>query len=148
MISEIEQETLDIDWFFVSGNKIGFVASGAGKLPETVANLDEKLALLSNFFRNLPETSGVEINEMLESIKGTNLSDAYLDSFIYFAKRGLYAFDKTFLNDFLDTDYHLVAKPNKPIFFNILPKNIAELIRGAIYVEDIEGVTIDVKKIK
>jgi len=38
MISLIEQQTLDIEWFFTADNVIGFVASGGGLLPKPVAN--------------------------------------------------------------------------------------------------------------
>jgi len=35
--NEIDQQTLDIDWFFTDGCYISFMASGGGKLPESVA---------------------------------------------------------------------------------------------------------------
>lgn len=41
MYTETEQQTLDIDCFFTDGKHIGFVTSGAGKLPETVAGSAE-----------------------------------------------------------------------------------------------------------
>lgn len=133
MLTEIEQQTLDIDWFFMSQNKIGFVASGAGKLPNTVACLDEKLGYISTFFRNLPEITTVIINSDLEIIKKGIITDAYLSDFIYMAKRGLFAFDKTYLNNFSNTEYHLVAKPLEPLKIKQLPVEIINMISSTIY---------------
>jgi len=148
MITEIEQETSDINWFFLSGNKIGFVASGAGKLPGSVSNLDEKLALLWSYFKDLPETSELLINPELESIKNTIITNDYLEDFIFMAKRGLYTFDKTTANNFRDTNYHLVAKPANPLLADTLPVEIFTLISNILYNGDIEGTNmIDVKTI-
>ncbi|KGO88132.1 hypothetical protein Q765_03535 [Flavobacterium rivuli WB 3.3-2 = DSM 21788] len=148
MISEIKQETSDINWFFVSGNKIGFVASGAGKLPGSVAYLDEKLGLLWSYFKNIPETSEVLLNLELESIKTTVITNDYLEDFIFMAKRGLYTFDKTTANNFRDTNYHLVAKPANPLLADTLPVEIFTLISNTLYKVDIEGANgIDVKTI-
>jgi hypothetical protein len=138
MITEIEQETLDINWFFVSGNKIGFVASGAGRLPDSVANLDQKLELLWTYFKDLPETSEVIINPELGAIKSTVVMDDYLKDFTNMAKRGLYTFDKTIANNFLDTNYHLVAKPVRPLLLDVLPEKILNLISKMLYEGDIE----------
>ena len=148
MITEIEQETSDINWFFVSGNKIGFVASGAGKLPGSVAYLDEKMELLWSYFRDLPETSELLISPELESIKNIVITNAYLSDFTYMAKRGLYTFDKTTANNFRDTNYHLVAKPTNPLLADTLPVEIFTLISNTLYKVDIEGANgIDVKTI-
>jgi len=137
MITEIQQETSDIDWFFTSLNKIGFVMSGGGKLPDSVANLDDKLELISAFFRGLPESSGVIINSNLEAIKNTIITDNYLHDFIYMAKRGLFAFDKTVLNNFNETNYHLVAMPIKPLLTSTIPEDIFELIYNTVYTESL-----------
>jgi len=148
MISEIEQETSDINWFFTSGNKIGFVASAAGKLPGSVAYLDEKLELLWSYFKDLPETSEVLINPELEAVKNTVITNDYIEDFNYMAKRGLYTFDKTIVNNFFDTNYHLVAKPTKPLSLDTLPEEIFTLISNILYNGDIEGTNmIDVKTI-
>jgi hypothetical protein len=128
MISEIEQQTLDIDWFFTDGDQIGFVASGGGKLPESISLLDENNQSLVSFFRNLPEICDFNLNTELNSILNSNVSEEYLNDFIYIAKRGIYAFDKTILNDFSETNYHLVAKPTKSISIMNLPDEIKSKI--------------------
>ena len=147
MVTEIEQETSDINWFFVSGNKIGFVASGAGKLPDSIAKLEEKLEMLWSYFKELPENSEVLINPELEAIKDTAITNEYLSDFTYMAKRGLYTFDKTIVNNFRDTNYHLVAKPTKPLSLDMLPEEICSLINNTLS-KDIEVANmIDVKTI-
>jgi hypothetical protein len=138
MITEIEQETSDINWFFVSGNKIGLVASGAGKLPDSVANLDQKLELLWTYFKDLPETSEVIINPKLGVIKSTVVTNDYLNDFTNMAKRGLYTFDKAIVNHFGDTSYHSVAKPVRPLLLDALPEKIFNLINKTLYEGDIE----------
>jgi hypothetical protein len=58
MITAIEQEISDIDWFFTNGEEIGFVASGGGKLPDSVSNKSfEEIVLLATYFRDLPQKS-------------------------------------------------------------------------------------------
>lgn len=148
MITEIDQETSDINWFFLSAGKIGFVASGSGRLPASVANLDEKLEVLWSYFKDLPETSEVAINTELMAIKNTVVTNNYLEDFIYMAKRGLYTFDKTVVNNFFDTNYHLVAKPTKPLSLDMLPQEIFNLINSTLCKEDVEVTNvIDVKTI-
>lgn len=100
MLTDIQQQALDIDWFFIADDKIGFVASAGGKLPESVAILDEKIGIVSSYFRNLPEKTTVIINNELEKIKNTSINENYLGDFVYMAKRGLYTFDKSLLNNF------------------------------------------------
>jgi hypothetical protein len=63
MISEIDQETSDIDWFFTDGEMIGFVASGGGRLPNSISRKSiEEIELLADYFRRLPQTGEIDIN--------------------------------------------------------------------------------------
>ena len=133
MFTDIQQQTLDIDWFFIADDKIGFVASAAGKLPQSVTILDEKIGIISSYFRNLPERTTVIINDKLEEIKNTSINENYLGDFVYMAKRGLYAFDKSLLNNFSDLTYHLVAKPQQPLSLKELPNEIFDLIKKTTY---------------
>ena len=139
MISESEQFTLDIDWFFASRNKIGFVASAGGRLPRSIARSEENIQLLSDYFRSLPEISNVQVNPLLEEILShRKIDDSYLADFVYMAEKGLYAFDKTFLNNFQDDMYHLVAKPLISLAFNSLPIDIIDILRETMNDSDIE----------
>lgn len=148
MLTEIRQQTLDIDWFFVSDNAIGCVASGGGKLPESVAFLNDEIWTITSYFRNLPEKTSIIINEELEKIKGAALTDNYLSDFVYMAKRGLFAFDKSNLNNFLDSKYHLVTRPVEPIELEKLSVEIQELINKTNYKGNIRQVDfVDVEDI-
>ena len=146
MITEIEQQTSDIDWFFVAEETIAFVASGGGRLPESVAKSNEQNELLSTFFRSLPETSEVIINPDLSKIVTKSIDDQYLSDFIFMAKRGLFSFDKTVLNNFSNLHYHLVAEPVNPLTFYQLPIEIREIIIESKFNGNME-LTIDVNLI-
>jgi len=130
MISRIEQETLDIDWFFTNNEIVGCIASAGGKLPRSISENWEKNDLISSFFEDLPIISGVIINPGLsKTIKG-KADVEYLSCFIATAEKGIFAFDKTMMNNFLDTNYHLVAMPVTPLKFGSLPNELKnELVR-------------------
>ncbi|WP_419698976.1 hypothetical protein [Mucilaginibacter sp. NFX135] len=142
MITELEQETLDIDWFFISGESIAFVASGGGKLPASVAKSLERNQMLASFFRGLPVRSEIIINPDLNSVVTTAIDERYLADFMHMAERGLYSFDKTVLNNFSEPHYHLVARPVTPLKLDQLPAEIREIISESQYSGDIES-TID-----
>src|ERR1700748_1857142 len=129
MITELEQETSDFDWYFTNGNNIGYIASGGGKLPLTISRSLRNIKILAEFFWELPIVSGFVINPHLKEIlKVKRVTDIYLSSFIYFAERGVFTFDKTTSNNFRDMNYHMVAQPNNPIPFNELPIEISNII--------------------
>jgi hypothetical protein len=131
MFTEIEQATLDIDWFFTNGNEVGFVASGGGKLPDVVSKKSTiEIEILVEYFRCLPKSSVIIINPDLQRLiafRGAEI-DQYLSCFVEMAEKGLFCFDKTILNKFSDLNYHLVAKPLNPLSFNELPAEISKLI--------------------
>lgn len=147
MFTQIEQEISDIDWFFTDNNNVAFVASAGGKLPIRVAE-SENYNLLSSYFRSLPEKSEVLINNNLSKILGNEIDERYLSDFIFMAKKGLYCYDKSVLNNFFDTKYHLVAKPVNPIKKENLPKDILEVINLTVCKSNIEFLdSIDVIEI-
>ena len=126
MITEIEQETSDIEWFFTDGQNVGFVASGGGKLPSSVSSKSvEEIELLADYFRCLPMVTEVSISS---SAKASNNNAEYLSCFAEMASKGLFSFDKSVLSNFSDTNYRLIAKPLNPLKFNELPLEIANLI--------------------
>jgi len=104
MITLIEQETLDIDWFFTNGEFIAFALSAGGKLPDSVAKSKEGLAILFDYFDSLPYKSEVVINPDLKDIIGSKVTEEYLASFDNMGRKGLFAFDKTKMNRFTDPD--------------------------------------------
>lgn len=126
MITKIEQETSDIDWFFTDGQNIGFVASGGGKLPSSVSCRSiEEIEQLADYFKDLPEVT--EASVILNS-KGSKNNTEYLSCFIEMAAKGLFSFDKSVLGDFSDTNYQLITKPLKPLKFSELPLEIKNLL--------------------
>ncbi|MEO8254893.1 MAG: hypothetical protein ABI554_10965 [Flavobacterium sp.] len=148
MFTEIEQQALDIDWFFTDNKEVGFVASGAGKLPKSFAKI-EKHDLLVSYFRNLPETSDFSLNNDLNNILPHEIDDEYLCDFIFMSKRGLYSFDKTVLNNFNEPNYHLVTKPQNPLNFIDLPHDIKEILCETVFNGNLnEILNIDVSKIQ
>jgi len=139
MYTEIEQETLDIDWFFTDGEHIGFVASGGGKLPEVIAGSSENNQKLISYFRSLRDISTTVINPNLDSLLyevfGNGADERYLRDFLLMTRKGLYSFDKTYLNSFFDSNYHLVAIPSTPLTLEELPRDIFEILIKAKYTE-------------
>jgi len=137
MLTEIEQQNLDIDWFFTDGQHIGFVASGGGRLPNSIAKEDKNIEILSSYFRNLPERTEIEINNELKDIM-SDVTEMYLSDFTLMAKKGLYTFDKTTLNNFLEPNYHLVAKPINALKIQDLSIQIQDIIVKTKYTRNIE----------
>jgi len=138
IITEIEQQILDIDWFFTNNNDIAFVASGGGKLPRSIAELEDSKIFLLDFFTNLPIISDIVINPDLNKII-PNVDERYLVDFTYFSRRGLLSFDKTYLNNFTDATYHLVAKPIISLQFNQLPAEVKDILVKTFYDGSIES---------
>ncbi|MCJ7936051.1 MAG: hypothetical protein MUW56_21080 [Chryseobacterium sp.] len=139
MITEIEQETMDMDWFFTDGEYVGFMASGGGKLPDSVAESEEKRQILARYFRNLPEISEAVISPELNNIlikskkSASGVNERYLEDYVFMTKKGLYSFDKVILNNFLDPHYHLVASPKTPLKLKELPHDILDIVIGTQY---------------
>ncbi|MES2810616.1 MAG: hypothetical protein V4619_18415 [Bacteroidota bacterium] len=126
MINEFEQSTLDIDWFFTNGEEICFIASGGGKLPSSIYNGEENIKIVAAYFHSLPPIGGIAVNPNLDKIVGKDaVTDRYLYDFNEMATRGIYAYDKTVLNNYSDANYHLVAQPVVPLKINQLPFEIA-----------------------
>ncbi|HTE01618.1 MAG TPA: hypothetical protein VK668_20160 [Mucilaginibacter sp.] len=148
MITDIEQETSDIEWFFICGEEIGFVESGGGKLPNSISIKSmEEIILLATYFRNLPAKSDVVINRDLKRLltPGTAIKE-YLTYFVELAEKGIYSFDKTVSNRFADTNYHLVAKPTNPLKVSELPLEITNLIAETKIIGNI-GMSLDISQI-
>lgn len=105
-------------------------------------NLKERLILT--------DSSDIVINPELDSllvkIFGNGADERYLQDFVSMTKRGLYSFDKTHLNNFLNYDYHLVASPMKPLTLKDLPQNILDILMQTKYPENI-NTAIDISKI-
>lgn len=144
MYSEIEQQTLDIDWFFTNGEDIVFVASGGGKLPQSVVEAGGH-TLLVEFFNSLPDITGGIISDSLEEFVSDSTKE-YWEAFLPMVRKGLWAYDKTLLNSYQDTRYHLVARPFYALKFRELPRHIKEVIIKTQFDRPLEK-QIDIKTI-
>lgn len=129
--------------FFTDGKYIGFIASGGGKLPNSVAESKEEHHVLVNYFRSLPEISEVlvnsELDRLLIKIVGSGVDERYLEDYVSMTKKGLYSYDKTGLNNSLDPHYHLVASPNEPLKLESLPKDILNILSKTRFLNHIEN---------
>ncbi|MET3529000.1 hypothetical protein ABID31_000270 [Chryseobacterium flavum] len=150
MISEIEQQTMDLDWFLTDGEYIGFMTSCGGKLPDSVIESEQRRQILVDYFRNLPEISETLINPELDKILNKDSgSGGGLEDYFFLAKKGLYSFDKTVLNNFFDPHYHLVVFPKNPLRLKDLSQDILDIIVKTKYegkLKDIQN--IDISEIK
>lgn len=109
------QLTKDIDFFIMDAkqNKLHFASAG-GILPEMIALKYSANRRIHKSVIQLEELFEVEINPNLSNIldfPNDEMRDIYLRDFIFYAKRGFHSFDRTYLGDFNDTRYHLVASP-------------------------------------
>lgn len=119
--SELEQITYDLDLFLRDERKMIHIASGGGKIPKAIANLDSIIEQSSIVFDGLQEISEVEINPNLNELLNLTNSveiENYLSDFLTKARKGFYTYDKTNIGDFEDMTFHLVAKPSNSIITN------------------------------
>lgn len=129
--SKIEQRTLDLNIFFRDNEKIIHLASAGGELPINLLNTDE---YNDSFFDEIIELESeieVDINPNLLEILGTNSEnqfnlEQYLYDFVEIAKKGIYSYDKTYIDDPESKKYHLVAKPKN---LQTLKLNTEKLIK-------------------
>ena len=106
--SQIDLQTSDFDIFLFDLKKAVHLASGGGNLPTPLYETDRHNESVSAALNNFEGEFDIEINPT-ELSAGSDLS-----SFIAFAKKGFYTYDKTFPGNFEDTTFHLVAKPKQP----------------------------------
>jgi len=131
MFTDIEQQVLDIDWFFTNCEEVGFGASAGGKLPQSVARSAENQNMLWKFIKDLPEITEIIINPELSKYISGNVDDRYLNDFVIMAKKGLFAYDN--MNNFSDPYYHLVARPVDSLKFEELPVEVKEVLKYSKY---------------
>jgi len=138
-------EYLDIDWFAVDvkDNIIHF-ASGGGYLPASVYNHMEDNESVVRFFKTLQNNNDViKVNEDLESLKlwvNTAQKDRYLRSYVEYAFKGLFSFDKADFNNPFDKAYRLIVSPVKCLTIDKVPQPIANIIKRATYSNDISKI--------
>ena len=96
---------LDIDWLGRIGDIPIHVASGGGGLPRAVNN-DEYLIQCLEWLSELDDVVNVS-----EVCVNTKLIELYQQSFVSYAKKGFFSFDKANLNNKSRNTYNLIACP-------------------------------------
>lgn len=100
----------DFDIFLFDREKIIHIATAGGVLPNKLSNIEIDFrveALKVNLYRRVFD---IKTNENIDK-KGITDNKIYLSSFNWFAKRGFYSYDKSNIDDPLDTKYQLVSYP-------------------------------------
>ncbi|MBJ6110073.1 hypothetical protein JAO73_13705 [Hymenobacter sp. BT523] len=140
VISDIDQEVFDYDWFAVDtdGHVLHFASAG-GVLPASVAASNEALTMLQEYFNRLPETP--EANKVQVVANVSKEKGVQYDSFVNYARRGLFSFDKTRLGARLDACYHLIARPQHELMLADLPTEVAAIISQTRWPFSVAGIT-------
>lgn len=140
--TEEMQSYLDIDWFAIDqkGHVMQFASLG-GIIPQSVAKYKEDNEFVLDYFKNTKVLSvSVTINDDLSTQSKflTEKSyDDYIRSAVSMAQKGLFAFYKSDINNFDDTNYHLVASPLVPLLFSELPMEIQSIIERTVFYGDV-----------
>jgi hypothetical protein len=125
-------ETSDIDWFALDANEnVLHFASGGGKLPRTVKEAKNENDFLRSFFNRLESSEEAHVCSDLGkyvTLKSDESKNAYLHDFVLMAKRGLYSFDKTYLGQPLNANYHLVCIPYRKLSLKDLPSEVQNIL--------------------
>lgn len=105
----------DIDYFLLDEKKNIFHFASAGTLlPDIIVqNYKENRKIHSSMLKT-KKIYEIEINPNLEDIiqfENDLMKELYLRDFIFYAERGCYSYDKTYITDWNDPRYHLVASP-------------------------------------
>ncbi len=134
--------------FLDKNNFIGFIASGGGEIPLHIKN--DNNYNLREYFNNAPDIDeNLEINKEIKSILGVfdnQKLNKILFDFIFMAKKGVYGFDKTILNNSSDTNYYKVVQPKKKLKLESLPLDIQDKlnkIRLNISIEETDKINIE-----
>lgn len=122
IISAIDQEVSDFDWFArdSEGYLVHFVSCG-NRLPDSVADSYERLALLETYFSALPILfTKAEISPDLDT---TLVLDS--NCYLKYACRGLFSYKGS---QWPNSSYELIASPAQAVKLTDLPPAIAKLV--------------------
>lgn len=157
VISELDEEVTDFDWFAMDKDgRIGhFTTGGMGALPRTVAASRDDLRLITDFFvETLPAST--EASLAPKALAAANNADwrkcwtqpmdaeaamaSCFEDSMRMAGRGLFSFDHAYALDIRSPRirpcprYHRIAIPAKPIHRTDLPPEIQSILRRTILV--------------
>jgi hypothetical protein len=117
MYTEIDLSTGDYTFFFKKGNQIIEVASNGHILDKFLTLNPENQDKLFDYFYKLEDSSDFGINPGSPDYP-------IMDSFILWAKKGIYSYDIDMDSD----DEILVAIPTSPLNLKSLPSEISKLL--------------------
>ncbi len=141
----------DIDFFILDKDQNIFHFASAGTLlPDIIVqNYKENNRIQSEMLKN-EELFQVEIIPNLEDFiqfESIQMREIYLRDFIFYAQRGCYSYDKTYITDFNDPRYHLVASPIKDSKYkDILHSELFENLTIQIDLDKKNTININVLK--
>lgn len=158
VISELDEEVIDYDWFAVDKEgRIGhFTTGGMGTLPRSVAASGDDLQFIADFFRNplLPSTEARLAPKAVEPTNKVNWRKGWTSSmdaeqaaahcfqdFMQMASRGLYSFDHSYALDCTHPRtrpcplYYRIAIPSNPLHVTDLPMNVQTILSRIVLAE-------------
>jgi hypothetical protein len=121
-----------MDFFFMDQDKTLIHLVTAGGLSEKYKSISiEEHDLLTNYLLSLPHLCDVSIHPELfttHTFANEVAKDRYVESFVSWARRGFYSFDKTDISNPEDKKFHLVAVPLNPLRFENLELKIQVIL--------------------
>lgn len=133
MITDIEEETQDIDWFSVDANGeiAHFATGGRGFLPPSVKASRANLNHLATYFREhlTANGDGIESPNLSSHMQFTSEAQkaTYLADYSRMGAKGLYSFDCV-VGPKRPSSYFLAVKPSHPLTVDDLPDDIRQLL--------------------
>jgi hypothetical protein len=141
MISELDEEVNDYDWFAVDkeGSIGHFTTGGDGTLPRSVAVSSSDLRYITDFFRRTLQTStqahlAPKAQEAAEEMESEVAVERRFRDFVMMASRGLYSFNHSYALDCPNPRirpcplYYRIAIPARSIHLSDLPDAIQAIL--------------------
>lgn len=138
MISDIDEQTIDIDWYRVDSE--GYIANfstggGCGFLPKSIKLSDRYLDFLPTFFKKATPVQGNGVvsarlmSHHIQPFCSEERKDLFFESYLDAASKGLYAYhfkgngsgDEVF-------GYYTVASPSMPMHVSEVPPDIQKVL--------------------
>jgi hypothetical protein len=140
-ISDIDQETQDLEWFAIDAcGSIGFFTTGGvGVLPATVAVSANDQQVVADFFWNtLIPSASANLSDGTQVLQDQIQNDSTLGQFrdwLQMAARGLYGFDYQPARVRPTPTYNRVTVPTTPLRVELLPHHVQEILARTVLSE-------------
>ncbi len=133
MLTDIDEEILDLDWFGVdkSGEVAHFATAGQGYLPLSVKASKVNMDTLSTYFREhlSASTTGMVSDRLWLHVafKSESKRQLFLEEFLPFGAKGLYSFT-SIVTHYRPTGYYNVVRPSRALLIKTLPIEIQNIL--------------------